>query len=681
MTKRQWYRNAFPVALTLSWLIAATPAVGQPPAELPAAWQETWENPALRHRPLQIVHGVDLQGRLPEGIEQMVAGSRPGKIARAGMQHYQERGLGGVVCNVAFQDYMASEQNWKTLVAAVEVCRDLGLIVWIYDEQGYPSGAAGGFVLKENPDYEAMALAFDATGDDPFVIRPAYEYTHASNNYFAARRYVNLMDDRAIGCFLAKTHDRYWQRLEPFFGNTIQAMFTDEPSLIAINIGQLPDEVRKRVPVVDPLDPNIKRLPRVPWSYDLADRYRERYGEDLLEHRRRLFVGSSPTDRRVRRQYWSLVADLVADRYFGALEGWCDRHRVALSGHGLWEEALLHHVPLEGNGLKALGRMHIPGLDMLDSNPESVVHGGWLTAAMPASAARLGGRRRVMTEVSDFSQKMSGQGPVGLAEMQATAAWQATWDVTDFTLYYGMGDRSADDYRAYCNFVGRLNAVLKEAAPNPDVLLYYPIHDLWAEYLPVAEPLQLESQTPLARQLVASTLRLGQLLQRSQVPFTLIDHENLERATVQADGSLTIGVRRYGSLVLPAGVELPGPVSAVVEQFSQAGGKVLRDGVGDAADSAETLTAALRPAATIQPASPRIALGRFTRDGRELLVVVNVGAQAYQGRLSVRAPGDWLSLNPATGAVRPAECSDSGDIPLALDARDTRILVRQPGAK
>ena len=182
---------------------------------------------------------------------------------------------------------------------------------------------------------------------------------------------------------------------------------------------------------------------------------------------RACFAGTSPEDRRVRRQFWSLVADLVADRYFGALERWCEGHRVASSGHSLWEEAVLHHVPLEGNGLKVLGRMHIPGLDMLNSDPEAVIHSGWLTAALPASAARLGGRRRVMTEVSDFSQKMGGQGPVGLAEMQATAAWQAAWDVTDFTLYYGMGDRSADDYRAYCDFVGRLNAVLKEATPHP----------------------------------------------------------------------------------------------------------------------------------------------------------------------------------------------------------------------
>ena len=63
-------------------------------------------------------------------------------------------------------------------------------------------------------------------------------------------------------------------------------------------------------------------------------------------------------------------------------------HQVASSGHSLWEEELMHHVPLEGNGLKVLGRMDIPGLDMLTSDPEAVIHSGWMTAG----AAHLGRR-------------------------------------------------------------------------------------------------------------------------------------------------------------------------------------------------------------------------------------------------------------------------------------------------
>lgn len=641
-------------------------------AEVPESWLTSWNKPPNDDRPLQIVHGIDPRHAIPEGIEQMLHGKKTSGAWPEGMRFYLNRGLGGIVCNAAFQDYMRSEEHWKTLIAGVQQCHSLGMIVWLYDEQGYPSGAAGGSVLEENPQFEAIELAYDSTADDPFVIRPSYEYTHASNNYYASRRYANLIDDRAMRCFVAKTHDAYWKRLEPYFGKTIQAMFTDEPSLIAVNIGQIPETVRKRVPVRDPVDPAVPMLPRVPWTYDLPDRYRQQYGEDLLPHRQCLFVGDTADDRKVRRQFWSLIADLMADRYFGAIGTWCDDHGVASSGHSLWEEQLLHHVPLEGNGLKVLAKMDIPGLDMLSSNPEMVIHSGWMTAALPASAALLPGGRRVMTEVSDFSQKMGGAGPAGLEEMQATAAWQASWGVTDFTLYYGIGDRSADAYQKYCDYVGRLNAVLKPARPTPEVLLYYPIYDLWSEYLPVAPPLKLDSQSPRAKRIVASFMRTGRMLQRNQIPFSLIDHEHLAATTVQDDGTLAICDQRYATLILPEDTELPTPAEAVVRTFRGQGGRL----IVDRSDAQELLLEQLQPEYWISPQSEKIALGRFLRDGRRILLIVNVGSKEFNGHLAGQTAGQWQAMDPATGAIRRCEEDEAGNIPLALTGRQAVLHVQ-----
>ena len=643
-----------------------------PLAGVPESWLAAWNDPPNCDRPLQIVHGIDPRHAMPEGIEQMLHETKSKAAKLRGMRFYSDRGLGGIVANVAFQDYMRSEKHWKTLIAGVQQCHELGLVVWLYDEQGYPSGAAGGLVLEEDRQFEAMELAYDAARDDPFFVRPSYEHTHASNNYYASRRYPNLIDDRAVRCFIDNTHDAYWKRLEPYFGKTIQAMFTDEPSLISINIGQIPEKARQRVPVRDPVDPAVQMLPRVPWVYDLAERYQQRYDEDLLPHRRSLFVGDTADDRKVRRQYWALIADLIADRYFGALQMWCAGHRVASSGHSLWEEMLLHHVPLEGNGLKALARMDIPGLDMLSSNPERVIHSGWMTAALPASAARLSGRRRVMTEVSDFSEKMGGAGPVGLAEMQATAAWQASWDVTDFTLYYGTGDRSVDAYRAYGDYVGRLNAVLKPARPEPQVLLYYPIYDLWAEYLPVAPSLKLDSQSPRAKQIVASFMRAGRTLQRNQIPFSLIDHEHLAEATVESDGTLVIGGQRYKTLVLPEDAELPPSAEAVAGEFRRRGGRV----IVDRSQAQQSLVEQLQPEVRISPSSDKIALGQFRRDGHQILLMVNVGRNDYDGQLTGQTAGSWQSMDPASGDVRPFDKDASGRIPLALSGRQAILLVQ-----
>jgi hypothetical protein len=312
---------------------------------------------------------------------------------------------------------------------------------------------------------------------------------------------------------------------------------------------------------------------------------------------------------------------------------------------------------------------------MLTSHPGAAMSSGWLTAGLPASAARLNGRRRVMTEVSDFSQKMGGQGPAGLAQMQATAAWQAACDVTDFTLYYGMRDRSVEDYRAYCDFVGRLNAILKDAMPQPEVLLYYPIYDLWAEYLPVAEPLKLNSQSPAAQRIVESTLRLGRTLQRSQIPFTLIDHEHLAEAQVGKDNQLSIGNQSYRSLILPAGIEFPESAATIVEQFSKAGGRVLRDGVPPTALSPQTLKEAIGPTVAILPSSDRVVLGRFVRDGREIVITVNVGDRPFEGALSLPKSDDWLLLDPAAGQIEEANVAENGTVTLELNAHQTRLMV------
>jgi hypothetical protein len=651
MTKRE--RDLLTMILTVLSLSSLGLA-----ADLPADWAADWSDPRLQLRPLQIVHGVPAQQANPRGI-----------------QVFKELGLGGIVCNVDFKDYMVSEANWETLIRAVEACRQAGLVVWLYDENGYPSGSAGGLVLKHNPDFEALALAFDPSRPDPFELRPSYEYTHASNNYCAARRYPNLLDEKAIRCFVEVTHQAYWNRLKDYFGTTIKAFFTDEPSLMAVNIGELPGDVKARVPVADPLDPNMKPLPSVPWVRDLPQLYRKRYGQDIMKVRRSLFEGNEEADRRVRRQFWELISDLIAQRYFGQIRQWTKTHGVASSGHTLWEETPLHQVPLEGNALKSLEQMDIPGLDMLSSDPQAVLYSGWLTATLPASAAIFNGGRKVMTEVSDFSQKMAGKGPVSTTDMMATAAWQAALGVTEFTLYYGYRQREKEAYKQYCDCVGRLNAILREARLVPDVLLYYPIHDLWAEYLPVAQKLTLDTQSERMQRIVGSFLKLGQRMVRKQISFAVADYELLAKAEVR-DKAMWIAGRRFEALVLPALVELPAPAAEVVERFKASGGRVLLD-QEPGRDIDYDLLSALYANGRLASPNERIVVGRFSRQGRPILVVVNVGAEPYNGKISAKAGAQWLIAHPESGNVERVATESSGWLPVSLPSHGAMLLIRE----
>jgi hypothetical protein len=583
-------------------------------------------------------------------------------------------GLGGIVCNVDWDDYMVSEANWATLVKAVEACRQVGLVVWLYDEQGYPSGAAGGLVLKTDRSFEALALTYDASSTTPFAFRPSYEHTHASNNYYAIRRYPNLINDAAVRCFIAKTHDAYWQRLRPYFGATIRATFTDEPSLLAVNIGELPEEFRKTVPVVDPPDPTIIPLPSVPWSSDLAARYRERYGQDITSVRPSLFQGGSDADLRVRRQFWSLVSDLMVERYFARIQDWCRARGLASSGHLLGEEMPLYHAPFYGNALKMLGRVDIPGLDMLSSDPGAAVGGGWLTALLPASAALLNGGRLVMTELSDIAQTLTDPKRLApLADMQAATAWQAALGVTEFTVYYNYEMRDPKEYKAYCTFVGRLNALLRDATPDPHVLLYYPIPDLQEEYLPVAGVLTLESQSPRVRQVVGSFLRLGQQLLAAQVPFVIADHELLAAATMR-DGALWLGGRWFDTIVIPDGTRLLSATVPIIERFSADGGHVVSNASRGASPNAKG-PALLFTSGPLQPASNQVVLGRFIRSGREILLLVNVSSKPYTGRLAVSSASQWWAADAATGQIQRPAIAGPAEISISLPVRASLLLV------
>jgi hypothetical protein len=662
-TKR--FLNYIPVVfLFCGFTSALGQSVGavREPSELPVDWAAAWQNPPAELRPLQIVHGVPA-----------------GQATVAGMTALKDLGLGGIVCNVDFSEYLVSEKHWQTLIQAIEACRKTGLIAWIYDEEGYPSGAAGGLVLKNNPDYEAVALTYDPSRPELFALRPAYEYTHASNNYYAARRYPNLLDEQAVHCFINVTHEQYWRRLKNYFGETVKAFFTDEPSLMAVNIGPLPDNVRAKVRVIDPLDADVKLLPSVPWVRDLSERYQERYGQDIMKVRRSLFEGTDEADRRVRRQFWSLIADLISKRYFGQIRQWAEAHGVASSGHTLWEETPLHHVPLEGNALKALGQMDILGLDMLSSDPQAVIYGGWLTATLPASAALFNGGRKVMTEVSDFSQTMAGKGPAPLADMTAAAGWQAAFGVTEFTLYYNYRQRKNGSYKQYCDFVGRINAVLREAQPVPRVLLYYPIYDLWGEYIPIAGKLTLDSQSKRMQQIVNSFLRLGQQMVKRQISFAVVDHELLASAEVR-DNDIWIAGHWFKALVLPASVELPEAAEALVKQFEATGGKVLQDNTSEQGIDFDSLSGIYVSGKLAVP-NDQIIVGRFSRQSREILILVNVGSVPYSGKISGEKNAEWLIAHPDSGQVERITTDESKELAISIPSHGVIMLIGNPELK
>ena len=132
----------------------------------------------------------------------------------------------------------------------------------------------------------------------------------------------------------------------------------------------------------------------------------------------------------------------------------------------------------------------------------------------------------------------------------------------------------------------------------------------------------------------------------------------------------------FRGLLLPAGVQLPSSAANVVEQMRQAAGqRILSDGDGGQLLDAAAIRAAVTPDCSLQPSSDRLAMGQFQRDGHHVLLLVNVGKQAYDGAITTTAPSHWLRLDPHSGDAAALTATPQESASLHLDPHQACLLV------
>lgn len=111
--------------------------------------------PNTHNLPLKIIHNFPYPANTSLDEKKSVVTSYLLDIA--------SRGFGGIVGNVCTRNYTLDPTEWEVFAFVADECERLGLRLWIYDEDGYPSGAAGGLTIAENPDFEATAVVMVKT--------------------------------------------------------------------------------------------------------------------------------------------------------------------------------------------------------------------------------------------------------------------------------------------------------------------------------------------------------------------------------------------------------------------------------------------------------------------------------------------------------------------------------------
>ncbi|MDO5582093.1 MAG: hypothetical protein Q4G69_13270 [Planctomycetia bacterium] len=645
-------------------------------------WMKEWKDPSNQMRPLQIIHSTPITEK---------------RIAR-----YRDRcGLGGFVVSVSGKNgYIRNKENWKEFVNSVQAAQKAGLRIWIYDELGWPSLGAGGVVLEKDPSLESLELVFDKEAKEKFHVRPSYEYTFASmDSLRTARRHPNPLDPKAVGKFLEVTHQQYRDELGPDLYHHVEAFFTDEPTMLGFSLLRIMSkEDREKYGITDPLDWSKKILPAVPWRADLEDQYKQRYGEDLRPHFESLFGGESDQDRAVRERFWKMIAEINTDTYFGGIRRFCETDNAGprASGHTLAEEGVILNVPVDGNKLAALKQFQIPGQDLLTSNPASQFRGNWLTNAWPTSAACLIGQRLAMTEISDHIQRHQKPSKVAnIDEMRATAGIMASWGITEFTLYYGIDCgkefpfRNEISHRQYCDFVGRINAILRPASPIRKILLYYPIELLQEEYVPMAGKFDSNRVSKRMKSIAAAFGSAGWSLSMARVPVVIADDQTIQELIANGaknNSKKSRTIRNdfdFSAIVYPAGVPKKNykwnnknlkEIYAEEDPAITVPNKV--DSVlGDLAGSRLLL----------DPFIGNISCGVFEREGKRIFILTNANAKdktGYHGKATLAGAlnpnqikdGKWTILDPETGSAGSVEMKN-GSLPIKLGINKTILLI------
>ncbi|MCX7426943.1 MAG: glycosyl hydrolase, partial [Planctomycetia bacterium] len=480
---------------------------------------------------------------------------------------------------------------WKVALAEAE---RLDMNVWIYDENSYPSGFAGGLVPEAMPESRGKGLNFAEVkqpgklAEDVLVVYrmtddsfenvtakaragetlPEGRYLVGSialapvGGWFGGKYYVDLLKPGVTQKFLEITMGAYEREIGDQFGKRVPGVFTDEPHLSPAG--------------------------GLHWSDGLAEDFQKRWGYDLMEHLPSL-VRPVGDWRRVRHNYQQLLLEEFIDRWAKPFYEYCEKHNLEFTGH-YWE----HGWPGASHGPDnmAMYAWHQrPSIDnLMNQYNEADVHGQFgnaRTVKELSSVANQLGRKRTLCETYG-----AGGWDLRFEDMKRIGDWIYVLGVNTLNEHLSYvtirGARKRDHpqsfsyhepwwegYHKMAGYFTRLSLVLTEGDQVNHALLLQPTTSAW-----MAEGGELEALGNEFQDLI-NRLEHAQAEYDVGCEDILARHGKVDRGQTAggAPAGLVVGQRAYDLVVLSTHTEnLNGPTVRLLEEYLAAGGKVLSCG-------------------------------------------------------------------------------------------------------
>lgn len=579
-----------------------------------------FQKPPAEFGPIQIVHdfefvALNLDSNLYAFLQNSTEEERKKHVAWR-IRRLKERGYAGLVLSVDNLHYLENEESLRRMAWAVDYAYEQGMRIWLYDEQYYPTGAAGGLVLRNHPEMESMALAcvekdFVAEGaalrlmsphghsplqyafarnekgeqidisswKDPagnlcwdapsgkwhvwcFFMHPLYEGTPLPAALRAARRYPSVCDMRAMKRFLDVTYTPYEKFLGDRLGTKIEAVFTDEPSVLryrAYPENRDPDSdrsVHPSVSIYDRPDLDIPIYPFIAWPYGFEEAFQKRTGYSLAPHLPELFSRDFQKTETLRRDFYETLAAMFDHAYNDQFARRIHINQLQYTGHHILEETFSKHPSAYGNLLHNLGRMDIPGCDLLWASPDRMRHS--LACKLASSAAHQYGKKSVMIEASNM---WDSDPSLTIDQLKLDVAMIFALGVNIFTSYFGEELFNEKEYQEFATYTARLGSLFSSGTHETQVLMYYPYEQIAS--LTVPECMEINEQVQeIEEQLCA----FSDYLLSHQVDFDFMNQEVLLQCDFQNGEILTPCGEHPRALLFPAVTFVDKPVARAIQK-------------------------------------------------------------------------------------------------------------------
>jgi hypothetical protein len=519
-------------------------------------------------------------------------------------------GMGGYHVHVRTgmaTDYL-SDEFMDFVEYALETGRERQMLTWLYDEDRWPSGTAGGKVTKANPDFAAHYLTFSPTPHDPNVIPGAgissvpmvqKEAEHvgrydvkldgegnlesyrllkegeepkgdiwyawvckaAPDPWFNNQPYVDTLNPKAIEVFAKITHDRYAQSFKKDFGGAIPAIFTDEPNFTRKSTLGFAHE---------------KKPVFLPWTPGIAEKFEERYGQSLLKSLPELFwnlpEGKIST---VRYYFHDHVAEMFTSAFCDTLGKWCEENGIMLTGHVLAEPTLASQTGSISEAMRCYRSFQLPGIDMLCDRHE------YNTAKQTQSAARQQGAPGVMSELYGVTgwdyefrgHKLQGdwQAALGVTVRVPHLTWMSMKGEAkrDYPACIGYQSPWYDQYALVEDHFARVNTAMARGKAGVKVAVIHPIESYWLHWGPSEQTEAIRSQMEEHFASLTETLLFG------AVDFDFICESRLPQLCEKGGSPLKVGEMSYDAVIVPACQTLRKTTLERLNSFRSEGGSLI----------------------------------------------------------------------------------------------------------